>query len=407
MKLSNIIVKKIFALAVILAIATLSVSCAAAQKEPKPKYVFLFIGDGMGFSHVAAAEAYLAYTTGVGIGNVSLSFTQFPAMGMLTTYSADSYITCSSAAGTALASGKKTNNGMLGVCPQGEIIRSITYDLKDAGFRIGIASSVSIDHATPAAFFASDTSRDNYYAIATQLAPSGFEFFAGSGFVHPTGRDKTEDNVYDQLARARYAVVRTPEELARTSTSQNLVMVQEEERDNRSLVRMVNRTGDDGWTLPDFTRTGIEWLNNPQGFFFMVEGGQIDWAGHDNDAAAVIYEVIDFSQAIEIALEFYEKHPDETLIVVTADHETGGLALGYQDTRYELFPQFMQEQKGANLNKDQIRNLNNRAGFGWTTGSHTGGAVPVFAIGAGSEMFRGKMDNTEIPKKIKGLMMRN
>ncbi|MDR2577184.1 MAG: alkaline phosphatase [Chitinispirillales bacterium] len=393
---------------------------AAETVEPAPKYVFLFIGDGMGFSHIAAAEAYLAASTG-SIGNVSLSFTEFPTMGMATTYSANSYITCSSAAGTALSTGVKTDNNRLNVTPEGETLRSIAYDLQDAGYRIGIATSVSIDHATPAAFFASDTSRGSYYNIAAQLAPSGFDFFAGSGFLQPVKEvEGSEENIYAQIQQAGYAVVRTPEELEQAPASSKMVMVQEEEHDNAALVIAVNRKNTDGhgWTLADFTRTGIDRLTDSAGFFFMVEGGQIDWMAHNNDAVALIYEVIDFSKAIELAIEFYKKHPDETLIVVTADHETGGLALGYYTIPYELHPtpEVMHTQTGRTpLNTDEeklikalpvVRELSGQSGFSWTTAAHTGGAVPVFAIGAGSERFRGKMDNTDIPKRIRELMIR-
>ncbi len=371
---------------------------------PTPKYVFLFIGDGMGFAHVAAAEAYLSATKSTKPGNTSVSFTQFPVLGIATTYSANSYITCSSAAGTALSTGTKTNNGMLGIAPDGHPLRSVTYDLKKAGYKIGIATSVSIDHATPAAFYANDSSRNNYYSIACQLAPTAFDFFAGAGFLSPRGKDNTEKNVYEQVQQAGYVVVRTPEQLKQVNFSQKVIVMQEENRKQDALTQAFVRTGDDGWMLPDITKVGINLLDNPKGFFFMVEGGQIDWAAHSNDAAAVIYEVIDFSKAVEEAIAFYQKHPDETLIIVTADHETGGLTLGFRDIPYVLNPALIDEQKGKTLTKEEMKNLNERAGFGWTTGAHTGAAVPVFAIGAGSELFNGKMDNTDIPKKILKLM---
>ncbi|MDR3000909.1 MAG: alkaline phosphatase [Fibromonadaceae bacterium] len=425
--------KKVFAL-VLATIVLFSASCSKQSMAQNvvinanvntgvqaPKYVFLFIGDGMGFSHIAAAEAYLAAVDGV-IGNTSLSFTQFPVMGMATTYSANSYITCSSAAGTALSTGVKTNNDMLGVNPNKEKLNSITYDIKKAGYKIGIATSVSIDHATPGAFFASDTSRNSYYAVASQLALSGFDFFAGSGFWEPTGKSGTEENICNIIRQADYAVVRTPEELKQVPAAQKMVMVQtqdEIECDQKSLVKAVDRTNNDndydndnGWALSAFVKAGIDRLNNPQGFFFMVEGGQIDWAAHDNDAVAVVYEVIDFSKAVKIALEFYNKHPDETLIVLTADHETGGLALGHYDTFYKLSPEALDKQKGKTPKdttgkKEILKKLSGETGFGWTTYAHTGGAVPVFAIGTGSELFRGKIDNTDIPKKIKSLMVKD
>jgi alkaline phosphatase len=266
---------------------------------------------------------------------------------------------------------------MVGMNPKGEKLKSFTYDLKEAGYKIGIATNVSIDHATPATFFASTSHRENYYEIASQLAPSGFDFFAGSGFLEPTGKDKTKENICNLIRKADYALIRMPEELEQVPASQKIVMVQAEtdgiECSRESLVRAIDRTGNDGWTLTDFTKIGIDLLKNSQ-FFFMIEGGQIDWESHDNNMPAMIQEMIDFSKAVEIALEFYEQYPEETLIIVTSDHETGGLT----------------------LNK-----------FEWTGTDHTGEDVPIFAIGAGSELFRGKNDNTDVAKNIKRLTVRN
>jgi alkaline phosphatase len=304
---------------------------------------------------------------------------------------------------------------MVCVDPSGRKLRGIAYDLKGAGYRIGIATSVSIDHATPAAFYAVDESRDNYYHIARQLAPSGFDFFAGSGFLNPGGEGRGGESVYAQIEKAGYAVVRTPEELARVPVSpasaspapQKVVIAQDKGRPQDALAMAIDRIGEgnDGWALADFTRAGIRILDNPKGFFFMVEGGQIDWAAHANDAAAVIFEVIDFSKAVGIAVDFYKARPSETLIVVTADHETGGLTLGSGNAPYELKPGIIKSRvrMGKRVDVD-IRKQNAQAGIGWTTGGHTGVPVPIFAIGAGSEAFGGEMDNTEIPKKIMGIV---
>ncbi|MDR0308296.1 MAG: alkaline phosphatase [Chitinispirillales bacterium] len=388
-----------------IAVLLFSISCVKQEVQTQiPKYVFLFIGDGMGFAHITAAESYLASQTDLSAENPTLSFTGFPVMGMITTHSANSYITCSSAAGTALSTGVKTNNGMLGIDPEGNVIKSITYDLKAAGYKIGIATSVSIDHATPAAFFANDTIRNNYYNIARQLASSGFDFFAGSGFLNPEDESAGGENVYILIERADYAVIRAPSQLIQTPLSKKIVMVQEEKRERSALIRAIDRSGNDGWTLTDFTRIGIERLNNPKGFFFMVEGGQIDWTSHANDAAAMIYEMIDFSQAVQTALEFYRKHPAETLIIVTADHETGGLSLGSYDTPSELNPQLIRALKGGEFSVQEVKELTKKTGFGWSTDDHTGVAVPLFAIGAGSKTFGGKTDNTDVAKKIKKLM---
>jgi len=380
---------------------------AAVDSSSSPaKYVFLFIGDGMGLSHVAAAEVFLSASSDR-IGNAELSFTRFASQGFVSTYSANSYITCSAAAGTALSAGYKTNNGMVCVGPQGQKYKSIAYTLKEAGYKIGVATSVSINHATPAVFYAVTESRDNYYAIASQLAPSGFDFFAGSGFLHPSGRDGNEESVFTQIDKYGYAVVRTPADLKKTPASQKLILFQEESRSQDALTPAVKRTGNDGWTLVDFTRAGIDRLESSNGFFFMVEGGRIDWAAHENDAAGVVYEVLDFADAVEIAVEFYRKRPDETLIVVTADHATGGLALGVGSLPYELKPELLNTRNGGvsrTMTDAETAALNAEAGFGWTTGAHTGEPVPVYALGVGSERFVGRMDNTDIPKRILGAM---
>ena len=161
-------------------------------------------------------------------------------------------------------------------------------------------------------------------------------------------------------------------------------------------------------TLPQVVESAIEFLNNEKGFFLMVEGGKIDWAAHSNDLAGTIFETLDFDAAIAIAYEFYKQHPDETLIVVTADHETGGVTLG-RGKGYVYDLSVVDKVAGTAVEGSDVSNymsgvskdsLSIVAQIGWTTTSHTGGAIPVFAIGAGSEMFAGRQDNTDLPKKI-------
>ena len=163
-------------------------------------------------------------------------------------------------------------------------------------------------------------------------------------------------------------------------------------------------------TLPIVVEAAIDFLNSKEGFFIMAEGGKIDWAAHGNDVAGTIFETLDMDEAIAVAYEFYKQHPDETLIVVTADHETGGVAVG-RDKGYTFDLTIIPEPKinSAATHELSVENymdmnpkdsLSKAARIGWTTGSHTGGAVPVFAIGAGSESFAGRIDNTDIPKKI-------
>ena len=181
------------ALSFFLAVIAISAAhgCSGSQADSgsdKAKYIFLFIGDGMGASHVAAAESYLSYKDGK-IGGDQLTFTRFPVLGMATTYSANRHITCSSAAGTAIACGEKTNNGYLCVDPDGNRLESIAYKLHKEGYNIGIMSSVPVNHATPAAFYGHNISRDAYYEISMEIPQSGFEFFAGDGFIDFNGKD--------------------------------------------------------------------------------------------------------------------------------------------------------------------------------------------------------------------------
>ncbi len=370
------------------------------QMQP-PKFVFLFIGDGMGLNQVSMAEAYLSTQKGE-IANESVSFTKFPVLGTATTYSANSYITCSSAAGTALSTGFKTNNGVLGIDPQGNKLQSITYKIHAAGIPIGITSSVTIDHATPAAFYANSSSRSSYYDIATQIPQSGFEFFGGGSFIQPTGPNKDQKAIYDILEEGGYSIARGLKEYnIKKKESKKLMLFQEEGKES-DLPYAIDRKGND-MALAHVVAAAIDYLYGTKGFFIMAEGGKIDWAGHSNDGKTNILEVLDFAGAIQVAYNFYEKYPNETLIVVTADHETGGMMLG-REKGYVLDLKQLESQTQSiavdKENEEKYRELNRKANIGWTTSSHTGIAVPVYSIGAGSRQFSGRMDNTDIPKRI-------
>lgn len=377
---------------------------SSSKKATHPKYVFLFIGDGMGLSHVSMAEAYLSTQKGQ-ISNESISFTRFPVIGLVTTYSANSYITCSSAAGTAMSTGTKTNNYMLGVDPKGNKLRSISYKIHEKGIPVGIASSVTIDHATPGAFYASSTSRSNYYEIAEQLPKTGFEFFGGGGFVQPKGEKGDQQNIYELISKAGYKIIRGQENLKNKTQKDKVVFLQREGKEGDLPYALDRKPGD--LSLKEVVAAGIEHLYGNKGFFMMAEGGKIDWAAHSNDGKADILEVLDFADAIEVAYQFYLKHPEETLIIVTADHETGGVSLGrekgYTLSLKELDPQTRSIDSDKSQ-KEQIKELNNKANIGWTTTSHSGTMVPIYSIGAGSQEFSGRMDNTDIPRKITKLL---
>lgn len=397
--------KRFFYYLAVVALLGLAASCA--RQENQAKYVFYFIGDGMGFTHVAAAEAYLAQERGV-IGMDPLCFTQFPVLGEAVTCSANSIITDSSAAGTALSTGEKTNNRMLAVAPDSTTqLKSISYKIHDAGYSVGVMSTTPINHATPAAFFGHNVKRGNYYEIGQELPSTGFEFFAGGGLYHPKGKDGDEEvSLYDMIAEGGYTLAYGYEDFKAKKDADHIVLVQSEGSDQICPYALGRPEG--ALTLSQIVDAAVTVLErNPKGFFLMAEGGLIDWTAHSQDLAGTIFEVLDFDQAIAVADAFYAKHPDETLIVVTADHETGGLALGAKGYQYDLTVIDKIKNSSTTTDVEQYMNssqsisgVNEEAQVGWTTFSHCGGPVPVWAKGVGSERFAGRQDNTDIPKKI-------
>ncbi|MBP6867744.1 MAG: alkaline phosphatase [Bacteroidales bacterium] len=391
----------------LLSILAIAVLMGCQQAAPQAKYVFYFIGDGMGLAQVALTEAWLADSAEV-IGFEKLSFTEFPVLGMATTFSAGNIITCSSAAGTALATGTKTNNGMLGVSPDSVSLEAITYKIKKAGYRVGVTSTVTLDHATPGSFYANASSRSDYYDIAVQLPQTGFDFFGGGGFVQPEGKDKDQVSVLSLIEEAGYQVAYGIEQVETSAGAEKMLLLQDKERDYMGALPYAIDRKEGDMTHADIINVAVDFLDNEKGFFLMSESGRIDWACHSNDGKTSILETLDLNDAVQVALEFAQRHPGETLIVVTADHETGGLALG-SASGYSLFFDALAEQNASKDmllqtgNKEmtgQVAEMNDRACIGWTTSSHTGIPVPVYATGAGSELFSGRMDNTDIPKKI-------
>ena len=417
------------------------------------KYVFYFIGDGMGVNQVQGTELYLGELEGK-IGITPLQFTQFPYTTVATTFSATNGVTDSAAAGTALATGNKTKNGAIGVLKDLQTpVYSVATWAKEHGCRVGVATSVSVDHATPAAFYAHASGRGSYYEIGKDLYETGFDFYAGSDFLQPQDKKNPQAaNLYSLADQYGYTIARGYKDyLKKSKKADKMILFQPEaasKADRSSIPYAIDR-GKSDLTLQEITRSAINFLSKDlsKGFFLMVEGGKIDWACHSNDAATTFHEVIDFDNAIKVAYEFYSQHPDETLIVVTADHETGGFVLGKGP--YELNLQVFKNQKVSEsgftkvinqlrsktnnqvsweavqqalkdnfgfwdkikLNEKQYaqdepiaaeakRIINEIALTGWTSGGHSAGYVPVFAIGAGAEKFQNRIDNTEIPVKI-------
>ena len=436
------------------------------------KYVFYFIGDGMGVNQVNGTEMYLAEQEGR-IGVTPLLFTTFPVASVATTFSTTNSVTDSSAAGTALATGAKTYNGAIGMDDQKNVLQTVAEKAKKAGKRVGVTTSVSVDHATPAAFYAHQPNRSMYYEIALDLPKAGFDFYAGGGFLkpHTTFDKKKAPSIFPIIEEAGYTVARGLDEYQEKATAaKKMVLIQKEGARPDCLPYAIYRKEGD-LTLAQITESAISFLTKEKnkGFFLMVEGGKIDWACHGNDPATAFEEVIDMDNAIKVAYEFYKKHPKETLIVVTADHETGGLGLGTD--KYELALKALTYQKQSQdelsraitdlrkmrkaINWNEVKELlAEKMGFwkelpltweqekmlrdeyeesfvkkhvvfeeslyarteplavaakrvmsqiamvGWTSPNHTAGYVPVYAIGAGSQLFMGKMDNTEIPQRI-------
>ena len=332
--------------------------------QDAPKYIFYFIGDGMGMGHVLATQTYNRMILG---NEDPLLMMQFPTAGVITTYSASSPVTDSAAAGTALATGTKTNNGMLGVTPDTIPVQSIAAQLFDRGYGVGIITSVPPDDATPGAFFAHVPNRNMYYDITVQAAQSGYQFLGGSKLRGTTDKQGNPNDLLDIIKQYNMEYVKGAD-AARQSTSERILMVNPEGIDTYQIGYTVDSIPG-ALNLPEMTEVCLAHLQKwcPEKFFMMVEGGNIDYAGHSNDGGAAIKETLNFNQALKVAYDFYNQHPDETLIVVTADHDTGGLSIGSKFTGYDMKPQYIDYQK---MSKDRFNDeckaiLRSRRIFTW------------------------------------------
>jgi len=452
-----------------------------ADSRSRARFVFLFIGDGMGPTQLRAASLFHAARPSAG-ASVSTKFAmdRFPVRGTCATHPLRRKVTDSAAAGTALSCGFKTTNGT--VCmdgSHGKRFRTVAEMARDKGMKVGILTSVSLDHATPACFYAHRPSRNMYYEIATDLVRSGFDYFAGGGFRKPGGR-KGQPNIMDLAREKGYTIVRTRKQLRALTPGGGKAIAIDRTLDRHGALWYELDRPDDHISLAEFTRRGIELLEGPDGFFMMVEGGKIDWACHANDAAAAVTDTIAFDRAVGEAVTFFERHPNDTLIVATADHETGGMTLrldgegrsasigllARQKVSYIEFDKklkaFAARRRGAparfedvlplvgkfygldlaTLAPDEVkalrrafalslgaaaagpasraerrlygsyepfttqvaRALARKAGITWKTHSHTPTPVPVMAMGVGQEGFRGEMDNTDVARRIMGVL---
>lgn len=305
------------------------------------RYIFYFIGDGMGAGHAMATESYIR---DIKKGETPLMMT-FPVTGLISTYSASSPVTDSAAAGTALSTGSKTRNSMLGMAADTTEVYSLASTLRNEGYGIGLVTNVAPDDATPGAFYAHVPNRKMYYEIGCQAAESGYAFIAGSNWRGLTDKQGNLTDLPQKFTEAGYVTVRGTAGLD-TITSAKIVMLGTDTVAS-DLGYTIDRRNPQAVTLIDMTRACLDQMLrvSPDRFFMMVEGGNIDWAGHANDAATIIKEVDHFNGALAVAYDFYKKHPEETLIVVTADHETGGMGLGTSFTGYNLRLDLIDNQK--------------------------------------------------------------
>ncbi|MBQ7362284.1 MAG: alkaline phosphatase [Bacteroidaceae bacterium] len=438
---------------------------AVTVSAKTPKYVFYFIGDGMGPSHVLGTEYYLGELEGV-IGRPNqLCFTQFPKSAFVSTYSKSNGVTDSAASGTALATGSKTKNGFLGVTMDSTPVYSVAYAAKQAGFPVGISSTVGINHATPGAFYAHQPGRSRYYEIGKDMLTADYDFYAGGDLI---ATSQQRDEIYAKAKEQGYTIARGYDDYKSNGKNAKKLMLYQKDVATDLPYAIDREEGD--LTLAQIAEAGIEFLSkkSKKGFFFMLEGGKIDYASHADDGATALNEVIDFDNAIKVAYDFYKKHPNETLIVVTADHETGGLVLGYSgayalnlkvlkaqkvsaermgsilrrasrarmELRWERVQELLKENFGLwgeiEMSKEETHELrayfeqayattdiakreskltslatrakqmvNSKALLSWAGPNHSASFVPLFAIGAGAENFYGVIDNTDIPKIIK------
>lgn len=328
-------------------------------KNTVPKYIFLFIGDGMSYPQIQLTNYYLNAAAGnesvtvdgeektvLKSGN-SLNMMNLEVTGSAQTYDSTSFAPDSASTATSIATGHKTWSGSINVSEDfSKEYETIAEKLKaQKGYKIGILSSVNLNHATPAAFYAHQASRNSYYEIGLELIDSGFDYFAGGGLKKTTGSDGDQTDLYELAEEAGYKVVKTQAEAeALTAEDGKTIVIDEHLADGDAMAYEVDRATDE-WSLADYVEKGIEVLENETGFFMMVEGGKIDWACHANDAVSTISDTLALDDAVAKAVEFYEKHPDETLILVTGDHETGGLTIGYAGTDYDTFLTNFDNQK--------------------------------------------------------------
>ena len=341
-------------LLVLLAFQTIS-----AQKNPKN--VIFLIGDGMGIAQVYA---------GMVANNNSLALERCTHSGFSKTYSDSNFTTDSGAGGTALSCGVKTKNGMIGMSPDSVAVQSILELASKNKLSTGIVVACAVTHATPASFIAHQVNRNMYEEIATDFLKTDIDVFIGGGRKHFEDRGDGR-NLTTELKAKNYQVAYNMNEVKAIKTGKLAGLLYDEQ--NPGIPER-------GTMLPDATKAALDILdNNTKGFFLMIEGSQIDWAGHDNNSGQVVKEMLDFDQTIGHVLDFAKKDGN-TLVIITADHETGGMTI-----------------LDGTFGSDNMKTV-------FTTKGHSGVPVPVFTFGPGAENFSGFMENTSFKAKIAKLL---
>ncbi|NLY29448.1 MAG: alkaline phosphatase, partial [Firmicutes bacterium] len=415
--------KRLVAFLVVLMLLGTSVVGLAAGTA---KNVIFFIGDGMGLAQRTLLYYYLGHQP---------VMNQMDVVGLYTTHMADGYVTDSAASGTAMSTGVKTYDGAIGVDANKQPVRTILEAAKEAGKATGLVATVRISHATPAAFAAHNESRNNYEAIMVDILENEVDVLFGGGKAICLPEDlggtrKDGRNLMNEFAARGYTIVNTPSEMALATELPVVGLFTPSD-----MTPEIDRDPAKEPSLAEMTRKAINLLaQNEEGFFLMVEGSQVDYACHDNDAVRAATEALALDYAIAEAMAFAAKNPD-TLVVVAADHETGALAIG---KGYQLDPLALREIRasygqiasaveesddlvgvvmkytGIELTEEEvalIENadslargitdvLNDRVGVIFGSGDHSAVMLPLTAHGAEAELFGGVYDNTDIPKRI-------
>lgn len=343
--------------------------CPEKEKEQAPRNLIYMIGDGMGLSHAAMLIIENHYEP--------TAFDRAQNIALTTTHSLNNRVTDSAASGTALATGTKTNNSMIGLTPDSVVLESIIARAEAEGRPTGIVVTSDLAHATPAAFYAHVADRGDYAAIARQFVDSGIDVAFGGGVrTFSKAPEEGESSPLDLLREKGYGVVTTVEELEAAPQAPVIGLMAE-----HHMAGALEGRGD---YLPRATSKALDLLTaqsekNGKGFILMVEGSRIDFDAQENNAEGLLLEMRDFEQAVNRAMDYADTHPG-TLVVVVADHESGGLTMPSGN------PDFTLSESGID--------------YRFSTTGHTGIPVPVYLYGTGAERINGLMDNTDLANRL-------